>query len=146
MPEINHVIGIKGSLDDVYATISTIEGLRHWWTIDTTGSSEAGGILRFRFGHPGGPSMKVTEVKKNALVRWTCVEDSGQWVGTEFTFALSEKNGQVTLRFTQAKWLEVTDLLAFCTTKWGVFLMGLKEFVECGTGRPWPHDLQITHQ
>lgn len=146
MPEINHVIGIKGSLDAVYATISTIDGLRQWWTTDTTGSSEVGGTLRFRHGKPGGPSMKVTEVEKNARVRWRCVEDSGEWVGTEFTFALSEKNGQVTLRFTQAKWREVTDSLAFCTTKWGVYLMGLKELIESGTGRPWPHDLQITHQ
>jgi len=29
MPEINHLVGIRGSLDDVYAALSTIEGLPH---------------------------------------------------------------------------------------------------------------------
>jgi uncharacterized protein YndB with AHSA1/START domain len=146
MAEINHLIGIKGSLSDVYAAISTIEGLKTWWTADTSGASEVGQTVRIRNGTPNGPDMKVTDLKKNQLVKWTCVGDPGEWVGTEFTFALKEENGQVNLRFTQAKWKNVTDSLAFCSTKWATYLMGLKELIETGTGRPYPHDLRTSHR
>ncbi len=63
MAEINHLIGIKGSLAEVYAAIGTIEGLRRWWTADTSGSSEVGGTIHFEFGGHGAQDMKVTELK-----------------------------------------------------------------------------------
>jgi len=42
MAEINHLIGIKGSLGTAYGAIGTVEGLKEWWTADTSGSSEVG--------------------------------------------------------------------------------------------------------
>src|ERR1700730_11854091 len=75
MAEINHLIGIKGSRDDVYAAISTFEGLKTWWTADTNGASEVGETIQFRHGKPKGPDMKVTELRKNAVVKWTCIAD-----------------------------------------------------------------------
>ena len=146
MPEINHLVGIRGSLDEIYAAISTVEGLQNWWTADTSGSSELGGIIRFRFGSYGGSDMKVTELRRNAVVRWLCLAHPDEWVGTEFTFALLERDGEVKVRFTQTKWREVTDILAFCSTKWAVYLLSLKEYIETGGGRPHPHDLQTTHR
>src|ERR1700724_788729 len=65
-----------------------------------------------------------------------------EWVGTEFTFALKEENGQVNLRFTQAKWKNVTDSLAFCSTKWATYFMELQELLDSGTSRPYPHVLR----
>jgi hypothetical protein len=149
MAEINHLIGIKGALDEVYATVATIEGLRRWWSNDCSGSSEAGKTIRFGFGTHGGPEVRVTELKQNALVRWTCTGHADQWnewIGTEFTFELREADGQVYLRFTQANWKAVTDTLAYCSTKWAAYLLGLKELIETGSGRPYPNDLQITHR
>src|SRR5690349_1101462 len=72
--EINHFIGIKGSLDGVYAALSTVEGIKQWWTVDTSGSSRVGGIVRFRFGAYGDQEMRVTSLKKNSLVKWICVK------------------------------------------------------------------------
>ena len=149
MPEINHLIGIKGSLDEVYPALSTIEGLSRWWSADTSGSSKVGETIHFSFGDHGALDMKVTALEKNALVRWTCTKHAAQWsewIGTEFTFALKEEGGQVYLRFAQAKWQDVTDTLAYCSTKWAAYLLGLKELIETGSGRPYPHDLQITHR
>ena len=149
MVEINHLVGIKGSLGEVYAAISTVNGLSRWWTADTSGSSELGGTIHFDFGSHGTQDMKVTDLVPDALVRWVCTKHAApwnEWVGTEFTFALKEENGQVYLRFTQAKWKEVTDTLAYCTTKWAAYLLGLKELIESGAGRPFPNDLQIAHR
>ena len=145
--EINHLVGIKGSLDGVYAAISTVEGLKEWWTVDTSGSSQVGGIIRFQFGAYGDQEMRVTALKRSSMVKWTCVKHTArEWVGTEFTFSLKRGDGQVYLRFRQAKWKEAGEFLAYCSTKWAAYLLGLKEFIETGTGRPYPHDLQTTHQ
>ena len=147
MAEINHLIGIKGSLGAVYAAIGTVEGLKEWWTADASGSSEVGETIHFRFGKIGAQDMKVTELRKDTLVRWTCTKhQSVEWIGTEFTFALNETDGQIYLRFTQSKWKEVTDTLAYSSTKWASYLLGLKEYIETGSGRPYPHDLRTTHR
>lgn len=145
MAEINHLIGIRGSVAQVYAALSTVDGLAKWWTAETTGSPTVGGVIQFRFGDYGGPDMKVVELTENVCVRWECVKHPSEWAGTKFTFTLKEEGGQVYLRFRQAEWKEAGDFLAFCSTKWALFLIGLKEYVESGTGRPYPHDLQTTH-
>ncbi len=40
---------------------------------------------------------------------------------------------------------EITPFSAFCSTKWAVFLLSLKDLLETGRGRPWPDDVPITH-
>jgi uncharacterized protein YndB with AHSA1/START domain len=58
MVDILHKVGIKSSsLNDVYKTLTTNEGLSAWWTNDTQGESKVGGELKFRFGD-GGFDMK----------------------------------------------------------------------------------------
>jgi uncharacterized protein YndB with AHSA1/START domain len=49
MPDILHKVGIKSSPDALYDALTMIEGLSAWWTSDTRGNSEAGGLLRFGF-------------------------------------------------------------------------------------------------
>ena len=145
MFEINHFVEIKGSLEEVYAALSTIDGLKRWWTAETSGRAEPGGVVRFDFGPGSFNEMQVTELATNARVRWVCVGHPDEWLGTEFTFALTEAPGLVRVRFTQAKWQAATDFHAYCSTKWATFLLSLKEAVETGVGRPYPHDLQISH-
>lgn len=147
MAEINHLIGMRGMPSAVYAAISSIEGLKQWWTNDVTGSAEVGGTINFRFGDMGAQDMKVIDLKTDALVRWICTKhQSDEWIGTEFTFSIKEADGQTYLRFTQARWKKATDLLAYSSTKWAAYLLGLKELVENGTGRPYPNDLRITQE
>jgi hypothetical protein len=58
---------------------------------------------------------------------------------------LTESNGQVFVRFRHSSWQEASDFLAHCSSKWGVFLLSLKDAIETGTGRPFPHDIHIDH-
>jgi hypothetical protein len=71
-------------------------------------------------------------------------DSAAEWIGTHLSFALSEKDGRVHVRFRHADWKETTDFLAFCGMKWATFLLSLRESLETGVGRPNPHDLQIT--
>ena len=62
MTDIHHRIGVQSSsTDDVYAALTTIDGLSGWWTTDTTGDPGLGGKIEFRF-PPGGFDMEVIEL------------------------------------------------------------------------------------
>jgi uncharacterized protein YndB with AHSA1/START domain len=60
MLDILHRVGVTSDPEDVYAALTTVDGLANWWTKDTDGDGEVGGVLRFRF-IPGGFDMKVLE-------------------------------------------------------------------------------------
>ena len=43
MVDILHRIGATASQEDVYAALTTIDGLAGWWTEDTTGDDTSAG-------------------------------------------------------------------------------------------------------
>lgn len=146
MAEINLVVGIRATREKVYAALTTLQGLAGWWTADTQGEAgKPGGTILFRFGGHG-PDMEVTALQPLERVEWKCVKhaaNAAEWVGTRLLFSLTEKNGQVAVRFRHSDWKEASEFHAFCSMKWATFLLSLREFVESDVGRPWPHDLQI---
>ena len=60
MVDILHKVGVKSSPDDVYEALTTRDGLAGWWTEDTKGQTDVGGVLEFRF-EQGGFDMEVLE-------------------------------------------------------------------------------------
>jgi len=94
--EINHLIGIKGSVDEVYRAVSTVAGLKEWSTVDTVGVSVVGGIIRFRFGDHGDQEMEVTVLKKKCPgevdLRETCCPRMGG-NGIHVQFKTLERTG-----------------------------------------------------
>ena len=53
MVDILHKVGVKSSPDDVYEALTTRDGLAGWWTEDTKGQTDVGGVLEFRFEQGG---------------------------------------------------------------------------------------------
>ncbi len=49
MADILHRVGIKSSSNEVYNALATRDGLAAWWTNDTQGESNVGGVIQFRF-------------------------------------------------------------------------------------------------
>lgn len=142
MPDILHRVGIRSSPEKVFEALSTVKGLSHWWSTDTTGDARVGGTLFFRFGG-GGFDMKVVESKPNDLVKWKCVDGPEEWIGTELTFRLRTEDDQVFVLFTHANWKEPVEFMHHCSTKWGTFMMSLRDWLERGEGRPTPYDVKI---
>lgn len=145
MAEINHRVGIAGSVEDVYTALTTDTGLSNWWTTDTTGAGAVGSVIAFRFGD-GGPDFEVAELQPGALVRW---KHSGNvpeaWMGTEVSFVLEPEDKQTIVRFRHSHWREASDFMAHCSTKWAVFLLSLKDAIETGSGKPFPNDIHIDY-
>jgi uncharacterized protein YndB with AHSA1/START domain len=144
MVDILHRVGVKGSSpDDVYAALTTIEGLAGWWTRDTTGTTDVDGVLAFRF-VPGGFDMKVVELVPGKRALWEVVEGPPEWVGTHVNFELSQAGDFTIVLFEHRGWAQPVEFMYHCSTKWATYLLSLKQLVETGTGAPAPDDVQIS--
>ncbi|MEU6257017.1 SRPBCC domain-containing protein [Streptomyces sp. NPDC047043] len=144
MVDILHRIGVVAPLDDVYRAIATPEGAAGWWTTDTSGKSEVGGELAFRFGDVGGFDMEILELDPAGRVRWRVTDGPAEWIGTEIDWNLSRHDDYTIVLFKHEGWREPVEFMHHCSTKWATFLMSLKEFVETGHGRPAPDDVRIS--
>jgi uncharacterized protein YndB with AHSA1/START domain len=143
MVDILHRIGITTSPEKVYTALTTVDGLADWWTEDTEGDGDVGGVLKFRFAQ-GGFDMKVLDAQPGELVLWEVVDGPEEWVGTQVRFDLSEADDFTIVRFRHEGWREPVEFMYHCSTKWGTFLMSLKKLLETGKGDPAPRDVQIS--
>ena len=138
MPDILHRVGVNTSPENVYKALSTIDGLAHWWITTAKGDSHQGGIVDFGF-----CQMKVIELKPDTRVHWKCVDGPEDWIGTEVDFALVPKEGQTFIIFKHSGWKQPVEFMHHCSTKWAVFLLSLRDWLERGEGRPAPYEIKI---
>ena len=148
MADILHRVGIKSSsLDAVYKALTTREGLAAWWTKDTQGESKVGASLRFRFTEKGvdigGFDMKILELDPAKRVLWQVLDGPEDWVGTKISWDLKQEGDYCIVLFKHQDWKEPVEAMHHCSTKWAIFLMSLKAFVETGKGSPSPDDVKI---
>lgn len=144
MVDILHRVGITSTPAEVYAALTTIDGLAGWWTTDTRGSGDdVGGVLQFSFG-PGGFDMKVVELHPGKRVQWEVVAGPEEWIGTQVHWEFDQVGEYTVILFKHEGWSEPVEFMHHCSTKWAIFLMSLKALVETGTGAPDPHDVAIS--
>ena len=143
MPDILHKVGIKSSSpNDSYKALTTVEGLAAWWTSDTQGETEVGGVLRFRFGS-GGFDMKVLALDPVRRVLWQVVDGPEEWIGTKISFDLEQRGDWTIILFKHQGWQQPVEFMHHCSTKWAVFLLSLKSLLETGKGTPWPNEIKL---
>jgi uncharacterized protein YndB with AHSA1/START domain len=146
--DIIHRVGIKAPIAQVYAAVSTVEGVAGWWTKDALGTSAPGGTVHVHFRSPSGEAIgkvgfEFIELNPNTEVRWRITSGPEEWVGTDVTFNLSQDGDCTVVVFGHRNWREAVEFTAHCSMKWATFLLSLRQLVETGTGRPAPNDLKI---
>ncbi len=144
MVDILHRVGVLAPLDDVYATLTTIDGLAGWWTEDTSGDADLGGVITFRFGDSG-IDLRVVEHETGRCVVWDVVGEAGDWTGTRIRFDLKEEDGHTVILFSHLGWQQPVEFMHHCSTKWAMFLISLKKLVETGQGEAAPNDVMISN-
>ena len=145
MVDILHRIGVQTPTPEkVYEALTSVDRLAGWWTEDTSGSGEVGGVLRFRFPPVGGFDMEVLESTPSKRVTWRVVDGPAEWIGTTVDWDLRQDGDWTIVLFTHGSWREPVESMHHCSTKWGSFLMSLKSSVETGEGAPAPRDVQIS--
>jgi len=143
MVDILHRVGVTTpSPEKVYEALTTIDGLAGWWTDDTNGSAEVGGVIEFRF-PPGGFDMEVTELVPDKHVSWKVVDGPDEWIGTTVDWDLRQDGEFTIVLFSHAGWAEPVEFMHHCSTKWATYLMSMKQLVETGVGAPSPRDLRV---
>jgi uncharacterized protein YndB with AHSA1/START domain len=146
--DIIHRVGIKAPASQVYAALSTLDGLSKWWTESTTGNAQVGGTIHFHFQDEtgkdiGGFLIDVVEQMTDRRVLWRVKDGPAEWIDTDIEFSLSSEDGYTIVRFGHRRWREEVEFMAHCSTKWATFLVSLRDLVETGKGQPAPHDLRI---
>jgi len=142
MPDILHRVGMRTSAAKVYEALTTTDGLSQWWVTGTTGETREGGVVKLR---PDGDAydMKVVASRPGDVVEWECVGGPPEWLGTHVTFRLKTKGDETYVLFPHAGWREPVEFMHHCSTKWALFLMSLKSWLERAEGRPHPYDVKI---
>jgi uncharacterized protein YndB with AHSA1/START domain len=146
MPDILHRVAIKSAPNDTYRALTTLEGLAGWWTTDTQGNCNVGGVIQFRFGTRGGIDMKVLELDPAKRVLWQVVGGPPDWIGTKVSFELTQDDDFTIILFKHQRWKKPIEFMHHCSTKWALFLMSMKSLVETGKGAPYPNDIHISNK
>ncbi|MDP3882014.1 MAG: SRPBCC domain-containing protein [Nanoarchaeota archaeon] len=154
MADIIHKIRIEAPIERVFEALTTIEGLKGWWTKWSSfeeGNGEAGSVLRFGFSDDKFASkFKVTKLEENKNVEWKSADGPGEWswAGTNIIFDLKEEvvefydNKKMTvIDFSHVGFKKADDFYAECNSRWGFFLLSLKDYLEKGKGMPVPDDV-----
>jgi uncharacterized protein YndB with AHSA1/START domain len=143
MADILHLVNIAAPPEKIFTSLTEQRGLAGWWTEDVQAEPKVDSIAKFRFGDNGGCDMAIAALEPFRMARWRCVGHlSGEeWIGTELFFELRTRPDHTVLRFSHRRWLEATDFLRYCSVRWALYLVSLKNLVETGKGSPWPRDV-----
>ncbi len=145
MVDILHRLGIAAPPGEVLEAFTTIDGLSSWWTTTLSGDPAPGGRLSFFFGGAEASAvMEVVSVTPDRQVTWRCVAGPDEWIDTNVTVELESSGDETVLRFAHAGWREPVEFMGHCSTKWALFLLGLKAGLEGGKATPFPDEVKIS--
>jgi hypothetical protein len=151
--DFKHSLVIAAAPGAAHAALSSIAGLRAWWTEDCDGDPLPGGTFDVHFGGVE-KTMRVASPAKDSEVRWVCtaafidVPSLGrkdEWVGTEMIFRLSAvEDGKTRLDFEHIGLAPALECYELCAGGWRQFLGSLRQYVETGTGMPYRTTVQFS--
>ena len=129
-------IACRASCESTYEALSTLEGLRGWWTPEVIGDPAVGHELAFHFsGVDELIRMRVDAAASGRSLTWTCLEHSGapEWGGSTLNFHLrADGNDRCTLALDHHG---VPHELVHAG--WEHFLTSLADYAATGTGNPY---------
>jgi len=146
---MNHyrkTIVVEATPADVYAALTTPEGLRGWWTEDCDIAAAVGGTHHFRFARTR-KAMRIERLEADREVRWACtgahiaadrLTHKDEWVGTEIVFRLGAVGDTRTrVDFEHIGLVPGLECYDLCNDGWNYFLGSLQQQVETGRGTPF---------
>ena len=140
-------VWIAAERDDVFAALTTVEGLNGWWGPTLEVSAEVGGHVVFDHGLGAPMRMEIVAFDPPARVTWRFVSTyddvdnpASEWTGQTFDWRIEPRTDHTLLgsslsvtavRLTNVGWPAPSRWRGFCTTAWGATLDGrLKPFLE----------------
>ena len=143
MANIKHRVGIVAARQDVWAALTDPKQICGWWSSSADGSSELHGTLHLKFEGLTTLFFHVMQRQENHLLHLRNTNGPGAWRDSDLEFHLERIEGQTFLILKHYNDQASEDDFQFFMTKWPIFLVSLKSYVETGKGRPFPHDIKI---
>jgi len=143
MAEVRHRVGIRGSLGDIFTALIEPRYLAGWWATSASGAPEVGKTLELTFGKLVTLSFLIRELRINSLVNLECSSGPYPWLGSQLHFVLEAADNQIFLTMTHSNKDADDDSFLYFSTKWPLYLLSLRDFIETGSGRPYPGDIKI---
>jgi uncharacterized protein YndB with AHSA1/START domain len=134
-------VEFNASPSKVFDAVTTLEGLRGWWTPFVEGKPSEGGDIRFEFdGLSQHIIMHVDEATPEATVKWTCRIHSAlpEWKDTRVIWHLRKRGpDRCALRLEHIGLLPTLECYDHCEVGWDHFIASVGAYVECGAGMPY---------
>jgi uncharacterized protein YndB with AHSA1/START domain len=140
MNTIKTTLEIAAPLSKLREAISTKEGFRAWWALDTEVDTERreATYTFAREKDPRSVTFKLDRVDDRGIAM-TCVrqENNPDWLGTKLEISLepTAKGTQVTL--VHAGYPERNECYERCIEGWQYFMTSLDKYATTGTGTPY---------
>ena len=137
-PSFHARLVVDAPPEEVFAALSTLDGLAAWWTPEVTGVPRRGHELTFWFGDER-IVMAVEESDPPNRVAWRCVRHTKfpEWDGTGLSFDLHPKDGSTAVAFEHAGLEAGLSCFPVCSAGWEHYLASLTAYVVSGRGIPW---------
>ncbi|RTL68069.1 MAG: SRPBCC domain-containing protein [Pseudonocardiaceae bacterium] len=146
---MRHEIWIEAPRKDVFAALTTREGLDAWWGRAVAAEPQIGAVVEFDHGFGVPLRMRIVDLVDGERVEWECLggfddpaNPASDWGGTRLSFDLTtvakadvappldayvSADEFTVLRFAHSGWAPDARWFGFCSTAWAVTLeSGLK--------------------
>lgn len=142
MPDIMHSLKIHALAEKVFQAVSTADGVRNWWTRDAVLDSKPGGTGEFGFfGRRFVAKVKIVELSSPTRMTWQVT--NAAWPADTIEFDLNPEDRHTRLVFAHRGFAQTDQRYASATTRWGFYLLSLKQHLETGHGTPNPDDSDL---
>lgn len=141
-----HFIGAKCTKEEMFNAISKPSGLEKWWATKAEGIVKLEETLFLTFDNLTTLKFKYDKIIPNEKLVLTCFDSFKSWDKTQLVFELVKKNDQVFLTHTHQN-IDPQDIesLTYFSSKWTVYLLSLKKYLETGIGTPYPNETKLYH-
>ncbi len=143
MASYTRTLHIQASPHELYEAVTTVPGLKGWWSDDTVANN---GDLTVRFGRENFQTLRLVDPTPDKSVVWEWIaqhfpvegtSQTDEWVGTRVSFAIqANPDGSSTLVFTHQGLTPQLACYGQCNAGWNPFLGSLTRYLEQGTGTP----------
>ncbi|MCU1418096.1 MAG: hypothetical protein JWP32_2270 [Schumannella sp.] len=136
MNDFTTTFTVDASPDEAFAAINDVRG---WWTGNIEGDTRAlGDVFTYRHLPEHRSVQRITESMPGKRVVWhiddaelTFVDDRDEWIGTDVTFDISERDGRTEVRFSHLGLTPGVECYEACSNAWGFYVNGgLRKLIE----------------
>ena len=130
--DIIHYFQVKSPIESVFEAISSARGISKWWSRETTGYPELGGLLELEFSDDVHWQVQVTEMVPPTEFEVTLTRADLDWMDSRVGFQLSSGPEAVDVKFYHKGWKEANDHYHISSYCWAMYLRIMKRYVEFG--------------